>query len=143
MVMSSDGGIWCDDDRRSGVLRNPAHPLNGVDFVEYRRAPLAPPGQRNVLDVTFLKPPPAVTAADFTVFGGVRIVDIRVLSVGPGVNPLMLSVFVNEEGDFSTYILAVTHPAVDEERSEARFSFKAGCPPNSTAASWWNVRPRP
>jgi hypothetical protein len=128
MVMSSDGGIWCDDDRRSGVLRNPAHPLNGVDFVEYRRAPLAPPGQRNVLDVTFLKPPPAVTAADFAVFGGVRIVDIRVLSVGPGVNPLMLSVFVNEEGDFSTYILAVTHPAVDEERSEARFSFKAGCP---------------
>src|SRR5829696_5964123 len=118
MIMSLDGRIWCEDDRRSGVLRDPAHPLNGVDFVEYRRAPLAPPGQRNILDVTFLKPPPALVATDFAVFGGVRIVDIRVLSITPGQSPLTLSVFVNEEGDFSTYILAVTHPVIDEDRSE-------------------------
>ena len=46
----------------------------------------------------------------------------------PGADLLTLSVFVSEEGDFSTYILAVTDPTIDEERSEARFSFKAGCP---------------
>ena len=39
MTLSRDGLIWCEDERRSGVLREPAHPLNGIDFVEYRRAP--------------------------------------------------------------------------------------------------------
>ncbi|MBU3078991.1 putative baseplate assembly protein [Sphingomonas quercus] len=128
MTLSADGAIWCGDDRRSGVLANPAHPLNGVDFVEYRRAPLAPPGERNLLDVTFLKPPPALAADDFAVLGGVRIIDIRVLGVAPVVDPRTLTLFLNKEGDFSTYILSVVHPLIDEERSEARFSFKAGCP---------------
>jgi hypothetical protein len=127
MTISSNGLIWCDDERRSGVLRDPAHPLNGIDFVEYRRAL-----PNRVLEITFLKTPPvapALTAANFEVIGGVRIVGIRVLSVAtvPG-NPLQLNVFVDKEGDFSTYILRVEHPAIDEERSEARFSFKAGCP---------------
>ena len=27
-VFSADGTLQCDDDRRSGVLRNPAHPLH-------------------------------------------------------------------------------------------------------------------
>ena len=86
MVLSRNGLIWCEDERRSGVLRDPAHPLNGLDYVEYRRDPLAPPGQRNVLDATFLKPPPVappLVAADFDVIGGVRIVGIRVLGIAP------------------------------------------------------------
>ncbi len=123
MTISGNGLIWCDDERRSGVLREPGHPLNGVDFVEYRRLP------QKTLEVSFLKAPPALTAADFEVIGGVRVVGIRVLGVAvdPG-NPLQLNVLIDREGDFSTYILRVEHAAIDEERSEARFSFKAGCP---------------
>ena len=39
MVLSRSGELWCEDERRSGVLLDPAHPLNGLDFVEYRRDP--------------------------------------------------------------------------------------------------------
>ncbi len=121
--------LQCLDDRRSAVLRAPAHPLNGIDFVEFRRDPLAPPGQQFVLDATFLKPPPALVATDFSVIGGVRVVGIQVTGVQPeATDPLLLHVFVDREGDFSFYLLAVTNPVIDEQRSQARFTFKAGCP---------------
>jgi hypothetical protein len=32
-VLSADGTLLCEDERRAGVLRDPAHPLNGIDFV--------------------------------------------------------------------------------------------------------------
>jgi len=127
MVISRNSQVWCEDERRSGHLRAPSHPLNGIDFVEFVREPAA-----FRLDVTFLKPPPAglVGAAQaFAVIGGVRVVGIRVLDVqvDPG-EPLRLRVFLDREGDFSTYVLRVEDPAIDPERSEARFGFKAGCP---------------
>ncbi len=132
MSVSRNGLVWCEDERRSGVLRAPAHPLNGLDFVEYVRDPPAPPERRHVLEVTFLKPPPAALAgapAAFTVQGGVRVVGVRVLAVEPDPGkPLRLRVFLDREGDFSVYVLAVAHADVDPERSEARFGFKAGCP---------------
>ncbi|BCH26315.1 putative baseplate assembly protein [Mesorhizobium sp. L-8-3] len=132
VVLSSDGLVLCEDERRSGVLRDPAHPLNGIDFIEYRRDLLALPGRQHVLDVVFLKPapvPPAVTAANFSVLGGIRIVDIRVLDVEPDPgDPLTLRVFVDREGDFSAYVLDMDHAAIDVERSQAQFGFKASCP---------------
>jgi hypothetical protein len=131
-VLSADGLVSCEDERRSGVLRDPAHPLNGIDFIEYRRDLLGPPERRHVLDVTFLKPPPvppALTAANFTIIGGVRIVDLRVLEVEPDPADLLtLRVFVDREGDFSAYVLDMDHPAIDVERSQAQFGFKASCP---------------
>lgn len=124
-VLSVDDTLQCDDDRRSGVLRNPAHPLNGIDFVEFRREPL----NRFILDVTFLKPAPTATIANFAVLGGVRIVDLKVTSVETvAANPLMLRVLVDREGDFSLYVLQMTHPQIDEERSQAVVNFKATCP---------------
>jgi hypothetical protein len=131
MTISRDLSTWCIDERRSGDLRAPAHPLNGVDFVEFSRDPAAPPGRRFRLDVTFLKPPPGSLAGSpgaFAVIGGVRIVDLRVLAVeaDPG-SPHRLFVYVDREGDFSTYVLAVDDPDLDPERSQARFGFKAGC----------------
>ena len=124
-----DGTIRCDDDRRSAVLRAPAHPLNGIDFVEYRRAPSAPPDRRHVLEVTFLKPPPAVAAADFSVIGGVRIIGVGVIGLEVDItDPLRLFVYVDREGDFSCYVLRMAHAGIDARRAEARFSFKAGCP---------------
>lgn len=128
MTLSRSGLIYCEDDRRSGVLVNPAHPLNGIDFVEFRRNILVPPAQRFRLEVTFLKTPPPLTAGDITVSGGIRVVDISVLDVVPGGAPLTLHVFLSAEGDFSTYRLTISHPALDPERREVSFSFKASCP---------------
>ncbi len=129
MVLARSGNLWCEDERRSGVLRDPAHPLNGLDYVEYRRAPLAPPGQQNVLDVVFLKAAPALNAGDFVVLGGVRVVNIQVLDAQPdGGDPLRMQVFLDREGDFSSYVLRISHADIDLERSEERFGFKVGCP---------------
>ena len=132
MVISNSGTIWCEDERRSGLIRAPANPMNGIDYVEYRRDTLAPVGRRHVLDLHFLKVPPAgLDAAPdaFAVLGGVRIVDIRVLAVEPDPGDvLVIRVFLDREGDFSNYVIAVDPPWLDPERSEARFSFKAGCP---------------
>jgi hypothetical protein len=122
-VLSADGTVQCDDERRSGVLRDPAHPLNGIDFVEFRREP-----GKLVLEVTFLKSAPAVTAANCRVTGGIRIVDLRVTAVETVADPLMLRVLVDREGDFSPYVLEIDHPSLDLERNQAVFSFKAACP---------------
>ena len=126
-VLSADGTLQCEDERRSGVLLDPAHPLNGIDFVEFRREP----ANRFVLDVTFLKAPPCPlrSMADFTVTGGIRIVDLRVVGVETvATDPLMLRVLVDREGDFSPYVLEIDHPSMDLERNQAVFSFKAACP---------------
>lgn len=132
MALSRSGLIWCEDERRSGDLRAPSHPLNGLDFVEFALDPLAPENRRYRLEATFLKAPPAALIGDptaFAVVGGVRIVGIRVEAVEADAgNPLRLFVFVDQEGDFSTYVLRVKHPEIDPERSEARFGFRAGCP---------------
>ncbi len=132
MTVSRNGQIWCEEDQRSDVLRAAAHPLNGIDFVEYRRAPLAPVGRRNVLDVNFFKALPNPLPFDensCSVIGGVRVVGIKVLAVeaDPG-DAARVRVFVDQEGDYSTYFLRIEDASIDDERSEARFSFKAGCP---------------
>ncbi len=132
MVISRNNQVWCEDERRSGDLLAPTHPLNGLDFVEFVREPGAPPQQQYRLEAVFLKlPPVALVGAPeaFEVLGGVRVVGVRVLAVetDPG-NSLRLRVFVDRDGDFSTYVLRVSDPDLDPERSEARFSFKAGCP---------------
>jgi hypothetical protein len=131
MSLSRDGLIACDDERRSGVLRAPAHPLNGLDYAEFVRDLAAPPDRRWRLDVVFLKAPAAGLAAApgaFSVLGGVRVVGVRVLDVeADPADPLRLRVFLDREGDFSTYVLHVEDASLDPERAEVRFGFKAGC----------------
>ncbi len=129
MVLSPGGEMWCEDDRRSRVLLDAAHPLNGLDYVEFRRDLSAPAGQQFRLEAHFLKPPPALTSGEAEVLGGVRVVGLRVLDVQPaGGDPLQLDLFLDREGDFSTYVLALSHADLDPERAQVRFSFKAGCP---------------
>ncbi|MGI8570691.1 MAG: hypothetical protein ACR2KT_17400 [Methylocella sp.] len=138
-MISREKPLWCDDERRNALLAAPAHPLNGVDFVEFRRDLLAPPAQRNRLEIQFLKPPPAAligAPGSFSIEGGIRIVGIEPLAVIADPDPNRLILFVDREGDFSTFYLHVTHPGIDEERSEAPFSFKAGC------ATEFDCRPR-
>jgi hypothetical protein len=132
MAISRSGLIWCEDERRRADLRPVGHPLNGLDYVEYFEDELAPIGQQYRLEAAFLKPPPAGLIGDvgaFAVEGGVRVVDVRVLDViAHPSDPLRLVVFVDRSGDFSVYRLLVAHDLVDEELSEATFSFKAACP---------------
>lgn len=130
-MISREEPLWCADDQRSAVLAAPAHPLNGIDFVEYRRNLLAPLAQRHRVEVTFLKPPPAAllaTPAAFRIEGGVRVVGIAATGVAATPDPLRIVVFVDREGDFSVYWLRVDHPDIDSERAESAFSFKASCP---------------
>lgn len=129
MVLSPSGELWCEDERRSATLLDAQHPLNGLDYVEYRRDRNAPEGRQFWLEATFLKPAPVLDASGATILGGVRSVGLRVLTVEPdAANPLRLLLFLDAEGDFSTYVLALEHGDLDPERSEARFGFKAGCP---------------
>jgi hypothetical protein len=132
MVVSPHEPMECDDERRDGFLLAPSHPLNGLDYVEYRRDDLAPPAQRHRIEVNFLKAPAAalIGAPDrFTILGGVRVVAIRILDVAAVAGqPLRLVAFADQAGDFSTYFLHVDHPSLDLERSDAAFGFKAGCP---------------
>ena len=86
------GPICRDAKRRADILAHPV--LNGIDFVEYERRPLAPHTQ--VLVVTFLKPLPDPPHSDpdgaygltlpahlgrVIIQGGTRILNIRPLEV--------------------------------------------------------------
>jgi hypothetical protein len=143
------GPICRDAKRRADILAHPV--LNGIDFVEYERRPLAI--QKHVLVVTLLKPLPDPPRSDpdgaygltlpanlalVIIQGGTRIVNIRPLQVS--LVGARLEIVVSEEGDFSTYVLALGWslrpdgtfqqqiPALDVQFSVAPINFKAGCP---------------
>lgn len=143
------GPICRDAKRRADILAHPV--LNGIDFVEYERRPLAI--HKHVLLVTFLKPLPSPPHSDpdgaygltlpanlglVIIQGGTRIVNIRPLQASLVGNRLEIA--VSEEGDFSTYVLALGWrrqpdgtfqqqiPALDLQFSIAPINFKAGCP---------------
>lgn len=132
MTLSRSGLVWCADERRRADLRPAAHPLNGVDFVEYFEDETAPAGRRRWLEAAFLKAPPAAligAPGAFAVEGGVRVVGVRTLDVAAHPSdPLRLVIYVDRSGDFSTYRLTVSDAGIDPELSEAAFSFKAACP---------------
>ena len=117
-----------EDARRALVLAHPT--LNGIDFVEYRFDPLAPPGRRHVLEVRFLKPAPALSPSDLVIEGGARILGIGIVATVPPADAL-LRIFVTEAGDFSIYRLRLRDPAthgIDALLATAAINFKAGCP---------------
>ena len=143
------GPICRDAKRRADILTHPV--LNGIDFVEYERRPLAI--HKQVLVVTFLKPLPDPPHSDpdgaygltlpanlglVIIQGGTRIVNIRPLEAS--LVGSRLEIAVSEEGDFSTYVLALGWslqpdgtfqqqiPALDVQFSIAPINFKAGCP---------------
>jgi len=143
------GPVCRDAQRRADLLSHPV--LNGIDFVEYERRPLAL--HPHVLVVTFLKALPdppnsnpdgaygltlAANLSLVTVQGGARIVGIVPLAVA--LVGGRLEIAVSEEGDFSIYYLALgwklqpdnswkqTVPALDLQYSIAPINFKAGCP---------------
>ncbi len=129
----------CDELRRQAVRDHPT--LNGIDFLEVidRAAPTEAERQRK-LEVHFVKPlaAPTPTAANIRIDGGERITPIRVLgvNVGTGTSADVLTVEVEQAGDFSVYTLRlVTSPlddsvpsGFDPQLAAIEFSFKVECP---------------
>ncbi len=120
---------------------NPIQPkLNGIDYIEVASA------DQKTLKVFFLHnlpgqpspvPPagPALTKANIVIEGGARVRDIKVDSDPVAANDV-LTITVNETGDYSTYTLRiVTSPTssdpptgFDPQLSAVDFSFKVECP---------------
>ncbi len=109
---------------------DPAHPLNGIDFVEFRREP---PGNRFVLDVTFLKTPPAALPRHREFQRHRRYPHRRPPGLGGRDGRPTEPVDAARARRSRGRLLASTscrsiHPPIDPERIEAVFSFKAACP---------------
>jgi hypothetical protein len=122
---------------------NPITPkLNGIDYLEVASADQKTltvfflhnlPGQQNAI------PPaaPALTKANIVIEGGARVQDIGVDAVsGLGSAQNVLTVTVNQAGDYSTYTLRIITsktsldppPGFDPQLSAVDFSFKVECP---------------
>ncbi len=119
------GQLHCrENDRRQAVLRSS---FNGIDYVEIWADTL---DRQRFLHVHFLKTPvPAGLdgyPGRFSVEGGVRVRDIRVVEVSTDGDHLVVE--VDQPGDFSTYELVIDHEALDPVFARCAFSFKAGCP---------------
>jgi hypothetical protein len=125
----------CLDERRKAAVREHLT-LNGIDFVEsFEDRSLTPPQPPKIwLEVRFLKDAPAGLVGHpgaFTIEGGVRVTGIR----ATGVEALpedshRLKVILDNEGDFSTYVLRISAPgaSLDPHLSAAPFRFRASCP---------------
>ena len=130
----------CCDELRRQVVRN--HPtLNGIDFLEVidHTAPTEAERQRK-LELHFVKPLGALTLApaNIRIEGGERITTFHVLSVvvGNGSSANIVTVEVDQAGDFSTYTLRLVTGAlndavpdgIDPQLAAIQFSFKVECP---------------
>jgi hypothetical protein len=134
---------YCKNEKRRAMVRkykevNGKALFNGIDYLEVM------PGQ-TTLKVHFIFNLPVkgdgvpsdcypLSKENVVIEGGVRIKDIRVVSVNS--NADVLTVDVNVPGDFSTYRLRLvaspgsTDPpkTFDKQLSEIKFSFKVNCP---------------
>jgi len=145
----------CCDLRRLEVIRLKGS-ANGIEFLEVLdlAAPPAAPRQRTLF-VRLLRDPPApLTPDNLHIGGGERIAEIGVLwcamadalpaqaepglvaGLDPATLPLTLVIRTDDDGDFSTYMLAIVAGAGSDQPlagfdpilSSVRFSFKIECP---------------
>jgi hypothetical protein len=132
----------CCDELRRAALEDPAQNpsgLNGIDFLEVldHEAPSKIMRQR-LLELHFVNNVSAgsLTEENLIITGGDRITDVVATKVtaGPGAN--VVTIEVNQPGDFSIYTLQLVqdaqHPeppsGYDPILSEVDFSFKVECP---------------
>lgn len=130
---------FCCDERRRNAIRGTA--LNGIDFLEVLDQDAAADADRQrFLFVHFVNPlaPGALGVDNVRIDGGERIRGITVLAATIGVGPdaHVLTVEVDEPGDYSIYRLSLvadaTHPeppdGFDPALAAIDFSFKVECP---------------
>jgi hypothetical protein len=138
-ILETLGPSCRDSGRRALLLAQAA--LNGIDFVEFEVA-----GGASVLHVHFLHdlPPGAygliADPSAIQVHGGTRIVGIAVTRAAAAADPKVLDVTVDQQGDFSPYLLAIGwtrddggrwrygFDALDRLFSVAPVNFRPGCP---------------
>src|SRR5437867_3846196 len=108
-ILETLGPSCRDTGRRARLLSQTA--LNGVDFIEFEEL-TGPP--RHVLHVHFLIDLPAgayglpLDPTELHVHGGSRIVGIAVTKVTASAgDPKVLDVDVDQQGDFSPYLLSI------------------------------------
>src|SRR5215813_337513 len=134
-------GPSCRDSARRALLLGQAA-LNGIDFIEFEIV-----AGDNILHIHFLLPLPAgayglvADPSPLLVQGGTRIANIKVLSaVISGTAPNVLDVTVDQQGDYSPYLLSIgwdrdddgiwryTFADLDRLFSVAPINFRPGCP---------------
>ncbi len=132
-------GPSCRDSARRALLLG-QNVLNGIDFVEFEVV-----GGAFILHLHFLHPLPAgafgllVDPSPIHIHGGTRIVGIAVKNATIG-GPNVLDVEVDEQGDFSPYLISIgwardgagvwryAFDDVDRLFSVAPINFRPGCP---------------
>ena len=138
-ILQALGPNCRDSVRRALILEQPS--LNGIDFVEFEIA-----GPSFILHVHFLHVLPAgafgliADPSPIHVHGGTRIVGVGVKSAVMGGAPNILDVEVDEQGDFSPYLLSIgwardgagvwrfIFGGIDRLFSVAPVNFRPGCP---------------
>ena len=133
-------GPSCRDSARRALLLGQAV-LNGIDFIEFEIV-----AGDNILHVHFLLPLPAgayglvADPSPLLVHGGTRSGNIKVLSAISGTAPNVLDVTVDQQGDYSPYLLSIgwdrdddgiwryTFADLDRLFSVAPINFRPGCP---------------
>jgi len=122
-------------NRRVLVLQSQS--LNGIDYLEVAKGD---DGCGKKLLITMLKDARSLIlgASQVQITGGTEASQVTAVAVSAGtdVAPKVVTVELNQSGDFSTYTLSlVANPSttdppagIDPQLSTVQFSFKAGCP---------------
>jgi len=130
--MANYGGITRSEDTRRSRKAFEELRLNGIDYIRIELSAQDTDSQRSIhvyfirnfsednYLASLLKRPEL-----FTISGGVRIRDIKVLSVEQSEDHLVVE--VDRAGDFSIYRLEIKSDHLDPSYSQCDFSFKEGC----------------
>lgn len=136
-------GPSCRDNARRQLLLA-QNMQNGIDHVEFEMVGPAP--GTPTLHVHFLLDLPVnafgltTSSSPILVHGGERIVGVGVVSVATTVDPQVLDVVVDQQGDFSPYLLTLgwdqddvgawvfDFPGIDRLFSVSAINFRPGCP---------------
>jgi Baseplate J-like protein len=145
---------FCCDERRRDAVRGSS--LNGIDYLEVvdHDAPSDADRQR-FLRVHFINEitPNSLALANVSISGGERITPIVILGVtiGTGDDADVLTIEVEEPGDFSIYTLSLVrgpHDSAPPDKIDPRlasvdFSFKVECPSDFDCAPRHICPPEP
>lgn len=141
-ILTSIGPSCRDTGRRARLLAQTA--LNGIDFVEFEE--IKGPPEKHVLHVHFLIDVPVgayglpLDTSKIRIHGGTRITGIAVTGTPTLIDSKTLDIGVDQQGDFSPYLLSIgwtlddtgvwqyDFAPLDRPFSVAPINFRPGCP---------------